>query len=132
MEKSDTVNTMVNITSDAPVGAVDDQVTKPSEKGILATELPTDSSDSDVAPDAAPPSQPGPVAPWTWKLAAVLLISCISFGSSWSSGISGAMKSTLKKQLHIDNTQFALLEASEDFMVTVLILASGFVTVCAR
>lgn len=31
------------------------------------------------------------------KLIAVLLISCISFGSSWSSGVTGAMKSTIKK-----------------------------------
>lgn len=38
------------------------------------------------------------------------------------------MKSTLKKQLEINNTQYALLEASEDFMVTVLILASGLLT----
>lgn len=38
------------------------------------------------------------------------------------------MKSTIKKELDIDNTQFALLEASEDFMVTALMLASGVVT----
>lgn len=31
------------------------------------------------------------------KLVAVLLISCISFGSHWSSGVTGAMKSTIKK-----------------------------------
>lgn len=31
------------------------------------------------------------------KLFAVLLISCISFGSHWSSGVTGAMKSTIKK-----------------------------------
>lgn len=33
------------------------------------------------------------------KLCAVLLISCISFGSHWSSGVTGAMKSTIKKVL---------------------------------
>lgn len=31
------------------------------------------------------------------KLFAVFLISCISFGSRWSSGVTGAMKSTIKK-----------------------------------
>jgi len=31
------------------------------------------------------------------KLAAFLLVSAIGFGSSWSGGITGAMKSTLKK-----------------------------------
>ncbi|GAB1204385.1 hypothetical protein APSETT445_003038 [Aspergillus pseudonomiae] len=62
------------------------------------------------------------------KFIAVLLISCISFGSSWSSGVTGAMKSTIKKKMHISNTQFSLLEASEDFMVTLLMLGSGIVT----
>lgn len=31
------------------------------------------------------------------KLFAVALISCISFGSHWSSGVTSAMKSTIKK-----------------------------------
>lgn len=31
------------------------------------------------------------------RLAAVFFISCISFSSHWSSGVTGAMKSTLKK-----------------------------------
>ena len=38
------------------------------------------------------------------------------------------MKSTIKKQLNINNTQFALLEASEDFMATALMLVSGWIT----
>lgn len=69
-----------------------------------------------------------PEASLKWKIVAILLVSAIGFGSRWSSGITGAMKSTLKKELHINNTQFALLEASEDFMVTALILFSGLVT----
>lgn len=35
--------------------------------------------------------------PLAAKLLAVGLISCISFGSHWSSGVTGAMKSTIKK-----------------------------------
>ncbi|KAF9875382.1 major facilitator superfamily transporter [Colletotrichum karsti] len=66
--------------------------------------------------------------PWTWKFASIALVTAIGFGSQWSSGISGAMKSTIKKELKIDNTQFSLLEASEDFMVTALMLVSGIVT----
>lgn len=66
--------------------------------------------------------------PLAAKLFAVLLISCISFGSHWSSGVTGAMKSTIKKQMHIKNVQFSLLEASEDFMATVLLIPSGLVT----
>ncbi|KAF2703066.1 major facilitator superfamily transporter [Pleomassaria siparia CBS 279.74] len=69
-----------------------------------------------------------PPAPLTWKLAAVAITSLIRFGSAWSDGITSAMKSTLKKKLKINNRQFALLEASEDFMVTLLILPSGLLT----
>lgn len=69
-----------------------------------------------------------PPPPWTWKLIAVILVTLVRFGGSWSSGITGAMKTTLKKELKINNTQYALLEASEDFMTTVLILFSGLLT----
>lgn len=66
--------------------------------------------------------------PRSWKLASVVLVTAIGFGSQWSSGITGAMKSTMKKEMDIDNKQYALLEASEDFMVTALMLLSGLVT----
>ncbi|KAF2221073.1 major facilitator superfamily domain-containing protein [Elsinoe ampelina] len=66
--------------------------------------------------------------PLPWKLMAVVLVTAIGFGSQWSSGLTGAMKTTIKKELKINNTQFALLEASEDFMVTALMLLSGIVT----
>jgi hypothetical protein len=34
----------------------------------------------------------------------------------------------MEKQLHINNAQYSVLEASEDFMKTALILVSGLVT----
>ncbi|KAJ3549977.1 hypothetical protein NM208_g217 [Fusarium decemcellulare] len=66
--------------------------------------------------------------PLSWKIASVVLVTAIGFGSQWSSGITAAMKSTIKKEMGITNTQFSLLEASEDFMVTALMLLSGIVT----
>jgi hypothetical protein len=60
--------------------------------------------------------------PLSWKLASIVLVTAIGFGSQWSSGVTAAMKSTIKKELGINNTQFSLLEASEDFMVTALML----------
>ena len=66
--------------------------------------------------------------PLSWKLMSIFMVILIGFGSQWSSGITGAMKTTIKKELHITNTQFSLLEASEDFMVTALMLLSGVVT----
>jgi hypothetical protein len=38
-----------------------------------------------------------PPVPLQMKLLSVLLVSCIGFGSQWSSGVSSAMKSTMKK-----------------------------------
>jgi hypothetical protein len=83
-------------------------------------------SDSDL--QSATSQTPSIDVPLKWKLMSIVMVSAIGFGSSWSTGITGAMKSTIKKELKINNTQFALLEASEDFMVTALILVSGLVT----
>ncbi|CAN9406159.1 unnamed protein product [Alternaria alternata] len=66
--------------------------------------------------------------PLKMKLIAILLVTATGFGSHWSSGVTGAMKSTVKKELHINNAQYSVLEASEDFMKTALILVSGLVT----
>jgi hypothetical protein len=98
---------------------VDFERRKGPEDRVNEVPLPEDSSSTEDAK---------PTPPLYWKFIAVILISCISFGSSWSSGITGALKSTLKKELDINNKQFSLLEASEDFMVTLLILSSGIVT----
>ncbi|KAK8085996.1 hypothetical protein PG994_000970 [Apiospora phragmitis] len=92
-------------------------------------------SGSEASRDDPPPSGGGdddaaskPPPPWSWKVTAIVLVSLIRFGGSWSSGITGAMKSTLKRELRIDNRRYALLEASEDFMATLLILGTGLLT----
>ncbi|RAL05931.1 putative MFS transporter [Aspergillus ibericus CBS 121593] len=94
---------------------------------VTAGEAATSSSlhSKDNTTDNADGKRPPPLLA---KLIAVLLISCISFGSHWSSGVTGAMKSTLKKELHITNTQYSLLTASEDFMATALLLVGGIIT----
>lgn len=43
------------------------------------------------------PANTLPPVPLQIKLLSVLLVSCIGFGSQWSSGVSSAMKSTMKK-----------------------------------
>jgi len=45
--------------------------------------------------------------PLTFKLASILLVSAIGFGSSWSGGITGAMKTTLKKVRIISSSSTA-------------------------
>lgn len=92
-----------------------------NEKVLVNLTVQSDDSTSQSSNDIKPP-------PLGAKLFAVFLISCISFGSHWSSGVTGAMKSTIKKQMHITNVQFSLLEASEDFMATLLLIPSGLIT----
>ncbi|KAF2028839.1 hypothetical protein EK21DRAFT_90351 [Setomelanomma holmii] len=83
---------------------------------------------SDASADNETHSGRSSLVPLRMKLISVLLVTAVGFGSYWSSGVTGAMETTLKKQLHINNAQYAVLEASQDFMVTALILVSGLVT----
>lgn len=91
--------------------------------GVVISAAP-DSDDGEHLSD----SPPGNNIPMKWKLTSILMVSMIGFGAHWSSGITGAMKSTIKKELGINNTQYAVLTASENFMVTALMLVSGVVT----
>lgn len=100
-------------------------------KEVIAKVHPAPESDtvSDNSHDAS--SNDGddrPFVPLKWKLGSVVLICLISFGASWSARLTSSLKSTIKKELDINNTQFALLEASEEFLVTILMMVSGVVT----
>ena len=54
------------------------------------------SSNAEASSNGASIAQTNDV-PMKMKLFAVLLVTAIGFGSHWSSGVTGAMKSTLKK-----------------------------------
>lgn len=43
------------------------------------------------------------LVPLRMKLISILLVTAVGFGSHWSSGVTGAMKSTLKKVSHHSN-----------------------------
>ncbi|CCT63551.1 related to MFS transporter [Fusarium fujikuroi] len=62
------------------------------------------------------------------KILAVAIVSMYTFGSRWSNGVTGALKSTLKKKLHISNTQYAILTSTKDIVKLSLILFSGVLT----
>ncbi|KPM38852.1 hypothetical protein AK830_g7693 [Neonectria ditissima] len=66
--------------------------------------------------------------PLNMKILSVVVVSMIGFGGHWSSGVTGALKSTLKKELNISNTQYAVLDSSESFIKVTLILLSGALT----
>lgn len=52
------------------------------------------------------PANTLPPVPLQMKLLSVLLVSCIGFGSQWSSGVSSAMKSTMKKVYNHPSSSF--------------------------
>lgn len=54
------------------------------------------STDSDGSSSSGE-NQQGASIPIRMKIIAVLLVTAVGFGSHWSSGVTGAMKSTLKK-----------------------------------
>lgn len=71
-------------------------------RGLEATSLADKEVASNVTPAASDPSicsqSDGlPPVPMSLKILSVLLVSCIGFGSQWSSGVTSAMKSTIKK-----------------------------------
>lgn len=106
----------------------DSNLTK--EKSFLApTDIPLSSPHkAETHPDVPEDADQRPVVPMSWRLGSVLMICLISFGASWSARLTSSLKSTIKKELDINNTQFALLEASEEFLVTILMMASGILT----
>lgn len=54
--------------------------------------------EGEVDSPARPPSMMSSnEVPIKWKIAAIILVTGIGFGSNWSSGVTGAMKTTLKK-----------------------------------
>jgi len=50
----------------------------------------------------ARPQTTGIQVPLSYKIVSILLVSGIGFGSSWSNGVTGAMKTTLKKVRRVE------------------------------
>ena len=78
----------------APVGGVPQTVEVQAdqksslEKEVISSDAIVDDNDSDSG---------RVIVPLSYKIASILLVSAIGFGSKWSSGITGAMKTTIKK-----------------------------------
>jgi hypothetical protein len=72
------------------------EVTAKTAADVVADALPEDAT-SLAASDAHGSDTGKKPAPLLAQLFTVFLISCISFGSHWSTGVTGAMKSTIKK-----------------------------------
>jgi hypothetical protein len=74
------------------------EVTTKTAADVVTDPLPEDLKQAFSTASATDASNTGKKpAPLLAKLFTVFLISCISFGSHWSTGVTGAMKSTIKK-----------------------------------
>ena len=70
-----------------------------NERGILANKTIADIvvASSEASTDNGSHAEHASLVPLRIKLVSILLVTAGGFGSHWSSGVTGAMKSTLKK-----------------------------------
>lgn len=73
-------------------------------QGVVTSTAPADDDNPSAQHGHPAADTQSSKVPWTMKVLAVLLVSSIGFGSHWSSGVTGAMKSTLKKASAIGAT----------------------------
>ncbi|KAL1891073.1 hypothetical protein Sste5346_007898 [Sporothrix stenoceras] len=110
-----------------------DDVPSTTEKQVhtttaAVTDIDNHDHDNDDASSIASVGGRTKTVPRRVKFLSVILVSLIGFGSHWSSGVTGAMKTALKKGMGINNTQYALLDATDNFIKSVLIIATGLYT----
>jgi hypothetical protein len=68
------------------------------EKGIAEVDVTGDAEDGSQTPQTS-------LVPLRMKLISILLVTAVGFGSHWSSGVTGAMKATLKKVRRYSSSQ---------------------------
>ncbi|THH18078.1 hypothetical protein EUX98_g9017 [Antrodiella citrinella] len=64
--------------------------------------------------------------PYGWQLVMIILTCLCTFGNHWSNGLIVALKTTIIKELHINNSQFATLVAITSLVNTFLCIGFGF------
>ncbi|KAH7053148.1 major facilitator superfamily domain-containing protein [Macrophomina phaseolina] len=70
------------------------------------------------------PAQP----PLRLKVISTLLVCLMGFGTYYNQGLLGAVKTPLKKTLHINNMQFSLILCTQDLSVALMMPFSGLLT----
>ncbi|KIJ60911.1 hypothetical protein HYDPIDRAFT_116594 [Hydnomerulius pinastri MD-312] len=68
-----------------------------------------------------------PKLPVKWQIAMIVLTCMCTFGNHWSNGLIISMKTTIEKNLKINNSEFATLVAVTNLINTLLCVAGGFV-----
>ncbi|KAI0772398.1 MFS general substrate transporter [Trametes elegans] len=79
-----------------------------------------------LVPSFAPGSPSKPRLPYSWQLAMIVLTCLCTFGNHWSNGLIVSLKTTIIKETHINNSQFATLVAVTNLVNTFLCIGLGF------
>ncbi|KAI0742862.1 MFS general substrate transporter [Daedaleopsis nitida] len=67
-----------------------------------------------------------PRLPFGWQLVMIVLTCLCTFGNHWSNGLIVSLKTTIIKETHINNSQFATLVAVTNLVNTFLCIGLGF------
>ncbi|KAF7551906.1 hypothetical protein G7Z17_g4684 [Cylindrodendrum hubeiense] len=70
---------------------------------------------------------PPPDIPWKYKWVALACIVILPMGEKWSSAALGPLKSTLREELGINNTQFGIISSADSFINSILPIVGGMV-----
>ncbi|KAG1728444.1 MFS general substrate transporter [Suillus lakei] len=72
-------------------------------------------------------SAANPKLPLRWQVAMIALTCMCTFGNHWSIGLITTLKTTIEKNLNINNSEFATLVSVTNLVNTLLCLALGFI-----
>ncbi|KAI0651119.1 MFS general substrate transporter [Trametes meyenii] len=100
------------------------------EKEKTSVDVQDDGSSRGEARSSALPygsdSPSKPKLPYYWQLAMIVLTCLCTFGNHWSNGLIVSLKTTIIKETHINNSQFATLVAVTNLVNTFLCIGLGF------
>lgn len=68
--------------------------------------------------------------PWSYKWVALLCVVLFPVGQTWTGSSLGPLKSTLRKELGINNTQFGVISASDGIINSIWPIIGGICLDC--
>ncbi|CAG9975835.1 unnamed protein product [Clonostachys byssicola] len=102
----------------------------PPKEGVVVTSNFHESEEKNQARvnshEATDSEEPHEDFPWTWKTVALCCGVALSFGSSFAENILGPLKSTLIKELDINNAQYGAISSATSLVNTVLPIIGGY------
>ncbi|KAH6970942.1 major facilitator superfamily domain-containing protein [Ilyonectria sp. MPI-CAGE-AT-0026] len=98
-------------------------------EGAVVTRIPSEPDEKKVANIGSHPTKESDKPkdfPLSWKLTALACGVALSFGSSFAENILGPLKSTLRKELEIDNARYGAISSATSLVNTILPIIGGY------